>query len=42
MTDRYIVTSRTGEPAVRTSSEAEAGHYARILGGTIIDMKETA
>lgn len=37
--DRFVITSRSGQPTVSTSSEAEARHYARLLGGTIIDKE---
>lgn len=37
-TDRYIVTTRRGEPAVRTNNQAEAEQYLEELGGQIIDV----
>lgn len=43
MTDRYIITTRTGERAVRTNSDDEAQRYHAILGGQIVDrQKENA
>lgn len=37
-TDRFIVTTRRGEPAVRTNSMDEAARYLEQLGGQIIDL----
>ncbi len=41
-TDRFIVTTRRGEPAVRTNSMDEAKQYLERLGGQIIDLTAAA
>lgn len=38
-TDRYIVTTSRGEPAVRTNSLREAERLAEQLGGTVVDQQ---
>lgn len=37
-TDRFIVTTRRGEPAIRTNSMEDAERYLERLGGQIIDL----
>lgn len=39
MTDRYLVTSRAGEAAVRTNDAADAERWQRVLGGDVIDRE---
>lgn len=37
--DRYIVTTATGQPVIRTSSAREAARYQHVLRGQIIDRQ---
>ncbi len=39
MNERYVVTSRRGEPAVRTDELPEAERWQRILRGEVIDRE---
>lgn len=40
--DRYIVTTASGQPVVRTSSAREAARYQHVLRGRIIDRQAPA
>lgn len=37
MTDRYVITSRRGEPVARTNDPSTARALLAVLGGKIID-----
>lgn len=39
MSERFIVTSRAGEAAVRTNDAADAERWQRVLGGDVIDRE---
>lgn len=42
MNERYIVTTRSGQPVIRTDSEREAHRYQHLLRGQVIDREAVA
>lgn len=39
MTDRYLVNTHRGEPAIRTNDRAEAEKWSAVIGTDVIDME---
>ncbi len=42
MHERYIVTTKSGQPVIRTDSEREANRYRHTLQGHVIDREAVA
>lgn len=42
MADRYVVTTTSGQPVIRTNSLREATRYQHVLRGRIVDRGERA
>lgn len=41
MTDRYLVNTHRGEPAIRTNDRAEAEKWAAFIGAEVIDLEDS-
>ena len=41
MSERFVVVTKRGEPAIRTHNPTEAANYAAGIGGHVIDKENT-